>query len=54
MVNRLSALGHHATGPRVLVHSVPAAAALDGLPGLDFLRNHVLILDFRAGQISLT
>jgi predicted aspartyl protease len=54
MVNRLSALGQHAVGLRMLAHALPKNAALDGLLGLVFLRNHVLTIDFRAGQISLT
>src|SRR5205823_3112681 len=33
MVNRLSALGRHAIGLRVLAHDLPAVAAVDGLLG---------------------
>jgi hypothetical protein len=54
MVNRLSALGKHAIGLRVLAHDLPAAAAMDGLLGLDFFRNLSLLIDFRLGQLSLT
>jgi hypothetical protein len=53
MVNRLSALGRHAIGLRVLAHDLPAVAAVDGLLGLDFFRNLLLTIDFRAGQITL-
>jgi hypothetical protein len=53
MVNRLSALGRHAIGLRVLAHDLPADAAVDGLLGLDFFRNLLLTIDFRAGQITL-
>jgi predicted aspartyl protease len=53
MVTRLSALGQHAIGLRVLAHSLPAVAAVDGLLGLDFFRNLLLTIDFRAGQITL-
>jgi hypothetical protein len=53
MVNRLSALGQHAIGLRVLARNLPLSAAADGLLGLDFLRGHVLTIDFSQGQISL-
>src|SRR3954452_4027205 len=53
MVNRLSALGRHAIGLRVLAHDLPAVAAVDGLLGLNFFRNLLLTIDFRAGQITL-
>lgn len=36
----------------VYVHTLPMDAAVDGLLGLDFLRGHVLTLDFKAGEIS--
>lgn len=54
MVNRLSALGRHAIGLRVLAHSLPAEVAVDGLLGLDFFRDLSLLIDFRAGQIIVT
>ncbi len=54
MVNRLSALGRHAIGSRVLAHDLPPGAAVDGLIGLDFLRGSRLTIDFRTGQIDLT
>ncbi len=53
MVNRLSALGQHAIGLRVLARNLPSSAAADGLLGLDFVRGHVLTIDFPQGQISL-
>jgi predicted aspartyl protease len=53
MVNRLSALGRRFLGLRVLAHSLPAEAAVDGLLGLDFFRDLTLTIDFRAGQITL-
>jgi hypothetical protein len=51
---RLSALGHHRFGLPVLAYTLPPGSAVDGLLGLDFFRNQVLTLDFRAGQITLT
>ena len=37
-INRLSTLGQHAIGLRVLAHDLPTEAAVDGLLGLDFFR----------------
>jgi predicted aspartyl protease len=39
---------------QVHAHTLPAATAIDGVLGLDFLRNRRLVLDFRKGRISLT
>jgi len=38
----------------VLAHTLPPSASVDGLLGLDFLRNHRLTVDFRNGKVSLT
>ena len=54
MLNRLSVLGKHAIGLRVLAHDLPPEAAVDGLLGLDFFRGFSLTIDFRAGQIDLS
>ncbi len=54
MLNRLSALGRHAIGLRVLAHDLPTEAAVDGLLGLDFFRGLSLLIDFRAEEINLT
>ena len=51
MANRLSALGRHAIGLRVLAHDLPAEAAVDGLLGLDFFRDLSLQIDFRTERI---
>jgi predicted aspartyl protease len=53
MVNRLTTLGHHAIGLRVLAHDLPPQVAVDGLLGLDFFRGHLLKIDFRTGQLDL-
>jgi hypothetical protein len=50
----LAALGQSRTNFPVLVHSFPPAAAHDGVLGLDFLRGHVLTVDFIKGEITLT
>jgi predicted aspartyl protease len=52
-LNRLSALGKHQIGLGVLAYDLPTAADADGLLGLDFLRDQILTIDFRAGAISL-
>jgi hypothetical protein len=49
----LSALGQRRFGFPVVAHDLPAQAAVDGLLGLDFLRDQVLTVDFQKGQITL-
>ena len=53
VLTRLTALGQHRFGLPVLGFTLPASASVSGLLGLDFLRDRVLTLDFRAGQITL-
>jgi len=53
VLTRLTTLGQHRIGFPVLAHALPTGSAVDGLLGLDFLRNQVLTIDFRAGLISL-
>jgi hypothetical protein len=52
-LNRLSVLGRHRLAFPVLAHSLPPAAGIDGLLGLDFLRGSVLTLHFLIGEITL-
>jgi hypothetical protein len=52
-VGRLSALGHDYPGLPVLAHTLPPAASVAGLLGLDILRGKTLKIDFRAGLIDL-
>lgn len=52
-LNKFSALGQHKFDFSVLCHSLPAAAGIDGVIGLDFLRNHILTLDFTTGKLTL-
>lgn len=54
ILTRLSALGQHRIGFPVLAYTLPASVSVCGLLGLDFLRDQMLTLDFRAGQISLS
>jgi len=37
----------------VLGHTSPPSAGVDGLIGLDFFRDRNLLIDFRAGQITV-
>ncbi len=53
-LTRLSALGQHRFFLPVIGHTVPPGFAVDGLLGLDFLRDQVLTVDFRLGQITLS
>ena len=54
VLTRLTALGQHRFGFPVLAHTLPAGTSVAGLLGLDFLRDQVLTIDFRAGQITLS
>jgi predicted aspartyl protease len=52
-VDRIDALGQQRDWFRVLAHTLPPSASVDGLLGLDFLRGHRLTVDFRIGAIAL-
>ena len=52
-VEKIEALGKEASNLRVLCHTLPTRAAIDGVLGLDFLRGKRLTIDFRAGLLSL-
>jgi len=49
----IEALSLRRTQFPVLAGSLPPSAAVDGLPGLDFLQRKRLTLDFRKGRITL-
>ncbi len=53
ILNRLSTLGRHRLGFPVLAHSLPPAAGIDGLLGLDFLRGSILKVDFPNAMLTL-
>ena len=53
-LQKLTALGQECVDLPVLAHTLPPTAGIDGLLGLDFLRDRVLEIDFRRGQISLS
>jgi predicted aspartyl protease len=52
-VDRIEALGKAAINMRVLCHTLPSRADIDGVLGLDFLRDERLVIDFRAGLLAL-
>ena len=52
-VEKLEALNQERANFSVVAHTLPPTALIDGVLGLDFLRNHILTLDFRAGEITL-
>lgn len=52
-VNRLESLGITRTKFPVVCHTLPPSAGVDGLLGLDFLRQCRLVIDFRKGEITL-
>ena len=52
-VSSLRAFGQERTAFPVLAHTLPPSASIDGLLGLDFLRGHVLEIDFIQGSVTL-
>ncbi len=52
-VGSLEALGQVRANFSVIAHTLPPTAAIDGVLGLDFFRQHVLTLDFQLGEIAL-
>jgi predicted aspartyl protease len=53
-VSRIKALGQERAYFPVLAHTLPPSAGVDGLLGLDFLREQALNIDFRYGRLSLS
>ena len=51
--SRLESLGQTRVDFPLLAHDLSPKATVDGVLGLDFLRGHVLNLDFRLGKLSL-
>ena len=52
-IERIRALRSERTDFEVVCHTLPPTASVDGLLGLDFLRDCRLTIDFRAGEVSL-
>ena len=53
VLERIVALGIERHNFPVLCHTLPPSAGVDGLLGLDFLRDTILTLDFKSGQLTL-
>ncbi len=53
-VSRIKALGQERACFPVLAHTLPPSAGVDGLLGLDFLREQELNIDFRNGRLTLS
>ena len=53
MVNRVTSLGRHAIGLRVLARDLTPDADVNGVLGFNFFGDLGRMLGFRAGQISL-
>jgi predicted aspartyl protease len=54
IVQQLDALSHGRFSFPVLAYTLPVSAGIDGLLGLDFLRDRQLVIDFHGGTISLS
>ena len=52
-VDSIACLGSSRQRFAILMHRLPDEAKVDGLLGLDFLRDHRLTIDFRARTIEL-
>ena len=52
-VTQMQVLGKEEQRFPVLCHTMPASVGVDGVLGLDFLRGHVLKVDFKRGKVSL-
>ena len=53
-LDRIEALNQQRRTFPVLAHTLPEGARVDGLLGLDYLRNRKLEIDFRLGRIDLS
>ncbi len=52
-IEKLTALGKVKENLSVIAHDLPPTASVDGVLGLDFLRENVLTIDFVQGFIEL-
>ena len=52
-VGTIVALGRERCNFPVLAHTLPPSAGVDGILGLDFLRGHILTIDFQNGRLTL-
>jgi predicted aspartyl protease len=54
VVERIEALQQTRRNLCVVCHTLPGSTRMDGLLGLDFLRDKSLLIDFRKGEITLS
>ena len=52
-IEKLTALGKTKDDFVIIAHDLPPTASVDGVLGLDFLRENVLTIDFVKGEIEL-
>ena len=52
-IEKITALGKSKENFSVIAHDLPPTASVDGVLGLDFLRENILMIDFQQGQIEL-
>ncbi len=52
-ISKFKALDQEQQNFPVLCHTLPTSAGVDGLLGLDFFREQILLMDFREGKITL-
>jgi predicted aspartyl protease len=52
-VEQIESLGQHLHNFAMLCYTLPPSTGVDGVLGLDFLRGHRLVIDFRIGLVSL-
>ena len=53
VIQQVEALGTRRQDLSVLCHTLPPSATVDGVLGLDFFRGQRLIVDFRAGVVTI-
>lgn len=52
-IEKIAALGKEKSNFLVIAHDLPPTASIDGVLGLDFLREHILTIDFVKEEIKL-
>ncbi len=53
-IDRLEAPGETRESLRIVAHTLPPSASMEGVLGLDFFRDRRLIIDFTIGTFDLT
>lgn len=52
-IEKLTALGKEKDNFQIIAHDFPPTSSVDGVLGLDFLRENILTVDFVKGEIEL-